>query len=1044
MNKWRGKVLAAITMIAVITAIVMVYVSTSSNRAKGLKTSLGKSPGDYEAESGQAIWINEGAGDGVANGEIVIGGTNSDWAYDMGSHRNGYCLLHWSSLRGTIVDSSFVYSSSHSAYETASGQLKWLYDNIATLDLTGYRTDHDVSSCNLVTADEYQFYVDNLSKLYSGVTEMSPKQIFLAQQYAIWHYTNNEDCTSGDASVIELYNALVTAADNHSTYSNDGQESITITDSSNHKLNKQSDGSILVGPYEIGNSAGKVYRMNVSGIKINGSDVSYKILKNDQSTEISNGTVTDYNGNIYLKITGYTINSGTTYTLSGTIGVKSYKTIARYWTCDGGYTNRQPVATLYRVGHNPDITASATYQEETTQRTVRKFWNDNHDEYGVRPPEIKVQLLADGVNYGGEITLNQGNNWQHTWGNLPIRNNGTNITYSVREVTVPGYTVNVRQDTSDSTLIIIENTPTTTEETGKGEIGLYKYEDTNGNGKYDEGEPSIEGAEFKIATSEENAENGVFVKDERGNDLVATSGRDGTAKFENLAFSEADLERGKKEPYVDDDGVIHQDYDWSVIETTYYIKETKTPQGYREIEDVIEAKAKKGYYDVHDVTTLVQVGNTKKIYDLALRKFITEVEDGFTGKKSKIILNLDDKEEISRVPKIDLKDLKSGKSTTATYDHIKTPVLVHTTDIVTYTIQVYNEGPEDAYAAGIKDDIPEGLEFVPYKEGDGSVNDTYRWKMVDENDNPVTDAKKAKYIVTDYLAMDANGDNLIKGFDKDTMTELDSRFVKVQFKVTEPTTSKRIVTNSAQISKETDANGKDVTDRDSTANVWKGEDDEDVEHVRVLYFDLALRKWVTQAIVTDNGVTKVIETGHHAEDNPEEVVKVDLKKSKLKDITVKFKYSIRITNEGEIPGEATEIMDDIPEGLEFDPADNPDWKLENGKIVTNKLAGTTLAPGESAEVEIILTWIKSEDNMGVKVNVAEINKDHNNYGTKDIDSTPGNNVPGEDDIDDAPVMLSIATGSELIKYVGLGFAIIAIVMLGTIVTKKVLKKEDSF
>ena len=82
--------------------------------------------------------------------------------------------------------------------------------------------------------------------------------------------------------------------------------------------------------------------------------------------------------------------------------------------------------------------------------------------------------------------------------------------------------------------------------------------------------------------------------------------------------------------------------------------------------------------------------------------------------------------------------------------------------------------------------------------------------------------------------------------------------------------------------------------------------------------------------------------------------------------------------------------------------------------------------------------------MGVKVNVAEINKDHNNYGTKDIDSTPGNNVPGEDDIDDAPVMLSIATGSELIKYAGLGFAIIAIVMLGTIVTKKVLKKEDSF
>ena len=73
------------------------------------------------------------------------------------------------------------------------------------------------------------------------------------------------------------------------------------------------------------------------------------------------------------------------------------------------------------------------------------------------------------------------------------------------------------------------------------------------------------------------------------------------------------------------------------------------------------------------------------------------------------------------------------------------------------------------------------------------------------------------------------------------------------------------------------------------------------------YFDLALRKWVTQAIVTENGKTVITETGHKAEDDPEEVVKVDLRKSKINDVTVKFNYSIRITNQGEIAGEATEI-----------------------------------------------------------------------------------------------------------------------------------------
>ena len=89
------------------------------------------------------------------------------------------------------------------------------------------------------------------------------------------------------------------------------------------------------------------------------------------------------------------------------------------------------------------------------------------------------------------------------------------------------------------------------------------------------------------------------------------------------------------------------------------------------------------------------------------------------------------------------------------------------------------------------------------------------------------------------------------------------------------------------------------------------------------------------------------------------------------------------------------------------------WQYTTGgsNSVTDKLAGTTLKTGESAEVEIILTWINSEDNLGVLINTAEINKDHNEYGVPDRDSTPGNNVPGEDDIDDAPVMVTIKTGS---------------------------------
>ena len=412
--------------------------------------------------------------------------------------------------------------------------------------------------------------------------------------------------------------------------------------------------------------------------------------------------------------------------------------------------------------------------------------------------------------------------------------------------------------------------------------------------------------------------------------------------------------------------------------------------------------------------------------DLALRKFIT-------GVNNEVVTN--------RIPQVDSSALINETGTTASYTHPKDPVLVHTTDVVTYTIRVYNEGSKDGYATGIKDDIPDGLEFLP----DNETNKKYGWKLVDENDNEVTDVSKAKYVVTNYLSKDnetEEGQNLMKAFDKETMKVPDFRDVKIAFKVVEPTTSDRILINYAQISEQTDGQGKHREDRDSTPNEWKGEDDEDIEKVRVQYFDLALRKWVTKAIVIQDGQTNVTETGHHAEDDPEEVVKVDLKKSKIDSVVVKFEYQIRITNEGEIAGYAKEIKDHIPEGLVFDAADNPSWvQVEDRIITTDQLKDTLLQPGESAEVTVVLTWVNSETNMGVKVNIAEISKDYNEYETPDIDSTPNNFVEGEDDIDDAPVMLTVKTGSEYLRYMAITLGVLAILGLSVSLIKDEVKRR---
>lgn len=408
-------------------------------------------------------------------------------------------------------------------------------------------------------------------------------------------------------------------------------------------------------------------------------------------------------------------------------------------------------------------------------------------------------------------------------------------------------------------------------------------------------------------------------------------------------------------------------------------------------------------------------------FDLSLRKFITAVND----------TQIKDRE-----PKVDVTPLKDGSGTTAKYEHSKEPVLVSNGNIVEYTIRVYNEGSVAGYAQEVKDDIPEGLEFLPENE----TNTKYRWVMLNKDGMETTKVEDAQSIVTDYLSIEQEktaGENLIKAFDPTTMDTLDYKDVKVAFKVVEPATSDRIVINKAQISEECDEDENDVKDRDSTPDEWiEGEDDQDIEKVKVQYFDLSLRKWVTQSIVIEDGQEKVTETGHTAEDDPEAVAKVDLKKSKINNVIVKFRFKIRVKNEGTIAGYVKEIKDYIPDGLKFLEEDNPLWKKVDEKtITTDQCKDVLLKPGDTTEVEVLLTWINGEDNMGVMDNWAEISKDYNEYGSPDIDSTPDNNKKGEDDIDDAPVMVTVQTG-EVARYTGIAIVVLTILTTGVVLIKK--------
>ena len=403
-------------------------------------------------------------------------------------------------------------------------------------------------------------------------------------------------------------------------------------------------------------------------------------------------------------------------------------------------------------------------------------------------------------------------------------------------------------------------------------------------------------------------------------------------------------------------------------------------------------------------------------FDLALRKFITAV---------------DDQEVTTRVPQLSI-----GEDGNIKYDHTKDPVEVENGDVVTYTIRIYNEGLIDGYATEVKDDIPDGLKFLP----DNPINREYRWQ----------ESEDGQSVTTDYLAKaqeENDGDNLIKAYDPEkglTENNPDYRDVKIAFQVTEPNTSDRILVNTAEIADDSDSSGDPIEDIDSTPdnnNEWNEEDDLDKEFVKVKYFDLALKKWVSKAIIIDaDGTQTVQETGHTGDEDPEPPAKVDLGRRDINKVTVKFEFQIKITNEGEIAGYAKEITDYIPEGLRFVQEDNPDWYTReplNGKerVATKLLENTLLQPGESATVSIILTWINGQDNMGLKTNIAEISQDYNDSHTPDIDSVPDNFKEDEDDIDDAPVMLTVALGDAKL-YIGIATLVVIALGGGVFIIKK--------
>lgn len=214
-----------------------------------------------------------------------------------------------------------------------------------------------------------------------------------------------------------------------------------------------------------------------------------------------------------------------------------------------------------------------------------------------------------------------------------------------------------------------------------------------------------------------------------------------------------------------------------------------------------------------------------------------------------------------------------------------------------------------------------------------------------------------------------------------------------------------------------------------------------VKNSNFYYIDLGLSKVKKFDLSINKTVAKVTATNPKLETITQDVNKqfgaVSLYNTYIESTTVLVEYNIVITNEGEIPGYAKEIVDYLPEGMEFNSELNGSWYLANdGNVYNTSLANTIIQPGESKTITLVLTRKMTGENTGTVHNQVEISKDYNEYGMKDQDSTPGNKQDGEDDISYADLLITLGTGKEVASFIGITLGVLAIIGLAVYVIKK--------
>lgn len=192
-----------------------------------------------------------------------------------------------------------------------------------------------------------------------------------------------------------------------------------------------------------------------------------------------------------------------------------------------------------------------------------------------------------------------------------------------------------------------------------------------------------------------------------------------------------------------------------------------------------------------------------------------------------------------------------------------------------------------------------------------------------------------------------------------------------------------------------------------------------------IIFDLKLESGISNITIQNNKEIKQYDYENT------KLAKVDINPDLLSSSTAYVEYKIKITNEGNVPGIANNIIDYKPQDMLFNSELNPNWYIgQDGNLYSNELAAQIINPGETKEIKLILIKQMTDSNTGINLNTVEIYETYNEFGLEDIDSKENNKSDTEDDYSQTTALISISLGGFAVYNVSLLIIVLVAILAG--------------